>query len=80
MMDQGGRGADSNDVTTQYHIGSAPARVEFSRRKDGFNESDSIGEDKILKELNNHLSKALSEGNHPQWLCEIKGHDDDTWC
>lgn len=58
-------------------------RRDDYREQDSFSESESIDEmkeDAILKELNNHLSKALSEGNHPQWLYEIKEHEDNTWC
>uniref|UniRef100_A0A7M5WIZ7 Voltage-dependent calcium channel alpha-1 subunit IQ domain-containing protein n=2 Tax=Clytia hemisphaerica TaxID=252671 RepID=A0A7M5WIZ7_9CNID len=36
--------------------------------------------EEILKELNNHLNKALSEGVQPQWLYEIKENEGDTWC
>ena len=39
-MDQGGRGAESNDVTTHYHLVSSQVPVEFSLDQDGFSESD----------------------------------------
>ena len=74
--DEGGGGGDGDEFDLRD-------RRDDYREQDSFSDTESIDEmkeDAILKELNNHLSKALSEGNHPQWLYEIKEHEDDTWC
>lgn len=76
--DEGGGGGAENHVELDLRD-----RQEDYRDQESFSESESIDEmkeDAILKELNNHLSKALSEGNHPQWLYEIKEQENDTWC
>lgn len=53
---------------------------EASRESTADDSCSSNRSDEILRELNNHLNKAMSDGVQPHWIYKINEDDEDTWC
>ncbi|XP_057298022.1 voltage-dependent L-type calcium channel subunit alpha-1S-like isoform X2 [Hydractinia symbiolongicarpus] len=53
---------------------------EASRESTADDSCSSNRSEEILRELNNHLNKAMSDGVQPHWIYKINEDDEDTWC
>lgn len=81
----------SGDHLSSDESMSSPASVRSDRSchsegystahgADELSDSDEPCNRDILRELNDQLNKAISDGVQPTWLYKIKEDEGDTWC